>query len=87
MRFYSGKSAVTSLAYTHMESFSARQCPWAVTGEGGQILRAAVAVRAAYTLQLPVEAFYGIGRIDQLSELLWELEVSAEIRPVFVPRL
>ena len=28
---------------------SAGQCPWAVTGEGGQILRAAVAVRAAYT--------------------------------------
>ena len=49
MRFYSGKSAVTSPAYTHMESFSAGQCPWAVTGEGGQILRAAVAVRAAYT--------------------------------------
>ena len=49
MRFYSGKSAVTSPAYTHMDSFSAGQCPWAVTGEGGQILRAAVAVRAAYT--------------------------------------
>ena len=32
-----------------MESFSAGQCPWAVTGEGGQLLRAAVAVRAAYT--------------------------------------
>ena len=41
----------------------------------------------SHFLQLPVEAFYGIGRIDQLSELLWELEVSAEIRPVFVPRL
>ena len=50
MRFYSGKSAVTSPAYTHMESFSAGQCSWAVTGEGGQILRAAVAVRAAYTI-------------------------------------
>ena len=25
------------------------QCPWAVTGEGGQNARAAVAVRAAYT--------------------------------------
>ena len=49
MRFYSGKSAVTSPAYTHMDSFSAGQCPWAVTGEGGQLLRAAVAVRAAYT--------------------------------------
>ena len=41
----------------------------------------------SHFLQLPVEAFYGIGRIDQLSELLWELEVSAEIRPVFVPGL
>ncbi len=41
----------------------------------------------SHFLQLPVEAFYGIGRIDQLSEFLWELEVSAEIRPVFVPRL
>ena len=50
MRFYSGKSVVTSPAYTHMDSFSAGQCPWAVTGEGGQILRAAVAVRAAYTI-------------------------------------
>ena len=49
MWFYSGKSAVPSLTYTHMESFSAGQCPWAVTGEGGQILRAAVAVRATYT--------------------------------------
>ena len=50
MRFYSGKSAVTSPAYTHMDSFSAGQCPWAVTGAGGQILRAAVVVRAAYTV-------------------------------------
>ncbi len=38
-------------------------------------------------LQLTIEAFYGIGRIYQLSELLWELEISAEIRPVFVPGL
>lgn len=50
MWFYSGKSVVTSPAYTHMESFSAGQCPWAVTGEGGQLLRATVAVRAAYTV-------------------------------------
>ena len=41
----------------------------------------------SHFLQLPVEAFYGIGRIDQLSELLWELEICAEIRPVFVPGL
>ena len=41
----------------------------------------------SHFLQLPVEAFYGIGRIDQLSELLWELEISAEIRPVFIPGL
>ena len=41
----------------------------------------------SYFFQLTVEAFYGIGRIDQISELLWKLEVSAEIRPVFVPRL
>ena len=41
----------------------------------------------SYFFQLTVEAFYGIGCIDQLSELLWELEVSAEIWPVFVPGL
>lgn len=33
-----------------MDSFSAEQCPWAVNGVGGQILRAAVAVRATYTI-------------------------------------
>ena len=38
-------------------------------------------------LQLTVEAFYGVGRIYQLSEFLWELEISAEIRPVFIPGL
>ena len=36
------------LRHAH-DSFPAGQCPWAVTGKGGQILRAAVAVRAAYT--------------------------------------
>ena len=30
-------------------TFPAVQCPWAVTGKGGQNARAAVAVRAAYT--------------------------------------
>ena len=38
-------------------------------------------------LQLAIEAFYGIGRIDQLSQFLRELEICAEIRPVFVPGL
>ena len=38
-------------------------------------------------LQLAIEAFYGIGRIDQLPQLLRELEICAEIRPVFVPGL
>ena len=38
-----------------------------------------------YFSQLAIEAFYGIGRIHQLSELLWKLEICAEIRPVFVP--
>ena len=37
--------------------------------------------------QLSIEAFYGIGRIDQLSQFLRELEICAEIRPVFVPGL
>ena len=41
----------------------------------------------SHFLELSVEAFYGIGCIDQLSELLRELEISAEIRPVFVPGL
>ena len=41
----------------------------------------------SHFLQLPVEAFYGIGRIDQLSQFLRELEICAEIRPVFVPGL
>ena len=41
----------------------------------------------SHFLQLTVEAFYGIGRIYQLSELLWELEICAEIWPVFVPGL
>ena len=36
-------------------------------------------------LQLAIEAFYGIGRLDQLPQLLRELEICAEIRPVFVP--
>ena len=40
-----------------------------------------------YFSKLTIEAFYGIGCIDQLSELLWELEICAEIRPVFVPGL
>ena len=39
----------------------------------------------SHFLQLPVEAFYGIGRIDQLSEFLRELEICTEIRPVFIP--
>ena len=30
-------------------------------------------------LQLAIEAFYGIGRIDQLPQLLRELEICAEI--------
>ena len=38
-------------------------------------------------LQLAIKAFYGIGRIDQLPQLLRELEICAEIRPVFVPGL
>ena len=38
-------------------------------------------------LQLAIEAFYGIGRIDQLSQFLRKLEICAEIRPVFVPGL
>jgi len=38
-----------------MESFSAGQCPWAVTGEGGQNACAAVAVRAAYTSLMQVQ--------------------------------
>ncbi len=41
----------------------------------------------SHFLQLTVEPFYGIGRIYQLSELLREFEICAEIRPVFVPRL
>ena len=41
----------------------------------------------SHFLQLPVEAFYGIGRIDQLSQFLRKLEICAEIRPVFVPGL
>ena len=41
----------------------------------------------SYFFQLTVEAFYGIGRIYQLSELLWKLEICAEIWPVFVPGL
>ena len=41
----------------------------------------------SYFFQLTVEAFYGIGRIDQLSQFLRELEICAEIRPVFVPGL
>ena len=41
----------------------------------------------SYFLELSVEAFYGIGRIDQLPQLLRELEICAEIRPVFVPGL
>ena len=40
-----------------------------------------------YFSQLAIEAFYGIGRIDQLPQLLRELEICAEIRPVFVPGL
>ena len=39
----------------------------------------------SHFLQLPVEAFYGIDRIYQLSELLWKLEIGAEIRPVLIP--
>ena len=38
-------------------------------------------------LQLAIEAFYGIGCIDQLSQFLRELEICAEIRPVLVPGL
>ena len=38
-------------------------------------------------LQLSIEAFYGIGCIDQLSQLLRELEICAEIRPVFITGL
>ena len=38
-------------------------------------------------LELTVEAFNGIGRINQLPKLLRELEICAEIRPVFVPGL
>ena len=37
--------------------------------------------------QLTVESFNCIGGIDQLSQLLRELEICAEIRPVFVPGL
>ena len=40
-----------------------------------------------YFSQLAIEAFYGIGRIDQLSQFLRKLEICAEIRPVFVPGL
>ena len=41
----------------------------------------------SHFLQLTVEAIYGIGSIYQLSELLRELEICAEIRPVFIPGL
>lgn len=41
----------------------------------------------SYFLELTVKAFYGIGRIDQLSQFLRKLEICAEIRPVFVPGL
>ena len=39
----------------------------------------------SHFLELSVEAFYGIGRIDQLTQLLRELEIGAEIRPVLIP--
>ena len=41
----------------------------------------------SHFLQLTVEPFYGVGRIDQLSEFLRELEICTEIRPVFIPGL
>ena len=41
----------------------------------------------SHFLQLTVEPLYGVGRIDQLSQFLRELEICAEIRPVFVPGL
>ena len=41
----------------------------------------------SYFFQLTVKAFYGIGGVNQLSELLWEFEISAEIWPVIVPGL
>ncbi len=35
--------------------------------------------------KLPVEAFNGVGGINQPPDLLWELEVCAEIRPILPP--
>jgi hypothetical protein len=40
-----------------------------------------------YLLQLTVESFYRIRGIDQLSKLLRELEISAEICSVIIPGL
>ena len=39
----------------------------------------------SYLTQLPIEALYGIGRINQPPKLLRELEICAEICPVFSP--
>ena len=38
----------------------------------------------SHLTQLPIEAFYGIGRINQPPKLLRELEICAEICPVFL---
>ena len=35
--------------------------------------------------KLAVETFNGVGRIDQPSQLGWEFEVCAQIRPVYPP--
>ena len=39
----------------------------------------------SYLTQLPIEALYGIGRINQPPKLLRELEICVEICPVFSP--
>ena len=39
----------------------------------------------SHLTQLPIEALYGIGRINQPPKLLRELEICAEICPVFSP--
>lgn len=41
----------------------------------------------SYFFQLTVKAFYGIGCIDKLSQLLQKFEVGAQISPVVIPGL
>ena len=51
------------------------------------VIRRKYGLSLRHLLQLTVESFYGIGRINQLSELLRKLEISAEICPVIPPGL